>query len=57
MTIRAMKTLPRSLPLLAAILTGTALLAGCSTVEGMGRDIEKGGQVISDTARDVREKL
>lgn len=32
-------------------------VAACSTVEGVGRDIQKGGAVISDTARDVRDAL
>ncbi len=34
-----------------------ALLAGCNTIAGAGRDIERGGQVIRDTARDVQKKL
>lgn len=31
--------------------------AGCNTVEGMGRDIERAGEATSDTARDVGRKL
>ena len=32
-------------------LAGTvAALTGCNTVEGAGKDIEKGGQVIKDEA-------
>ena len=33
------------------------LLAGCNTVAGAGKDIERGGQVIRDTAKDVQKKL
>jgi entericidin B len=32
-------------------------LAGCNTVEGAGKDIERGGQIIRDTAKDVQKKL
>ena len=41
--------------LLAAALASP--LAGCNTVAGAGKDIERGGQVIRDTARDVQRKL
>ena len=34
-----------------------ALLGACNTVQGVGQDIQKGGQVISNTARDVANKL
>jgi predicted small secreted protein len=40
--------------LLAAL---ASLLAGCNTVAGAGKDIERGGQVIRDTAKDVQKKL
>ena len=33
------------------------LLAGCNTIAGAGKDIERGGQVIRDTAKDVQKKL
>lgn len=35
----------------------TVALAGCNTVAGAGKDIERGGQVIRDTAKDVQKKL
>jgi predicted small secreted protein len=28
----------------------TMLMAGCNTIEGMGKDIEAGGEKIQDTA-------
>lgn len=34
--------------LLAAAAT---LLAGCNTMEGIGKDIKKGGQVLEDAAK------
>jgi|GEM_PF-1082858 len=43
-----------------AVATGLVcawLLAACSTMEGLGRDIEKGGEAISGAARDVRDGM
>jgi predicted small secreted protein len=31
-------------------LAAVALLAGCNTLRGLGKDIEKAGEVIQDTA-------
>ncbi|MCM2327614.1 MAG: entericidin A/B family lipoprotein [Lysobacter sp.] len=28
--------------------------AGCNTVEGLGKDIKKGGEVIEDTAKKAK---
>jgi predicted small secreted protein len=44
--------------LLASIAAAAALaLTGCNTVAGAGKDIERGGQVIRDTAKDVQKRL
>jgi entericidin B len=32
-------------------------ISGCNTVAGAGRDIERGGQVVHDEAREVQRKL
>jgi predicted small secreted protein len=32
-------------------------LVACNTVEGAGKDIQSGGDAISDTARDVKQRL
>lgn len=43
-----------------AILTLLAMLgtiAGCNTIEGMGKDIERGGEATQDTARDVKNRM
>lgn len=32
-------------------------LAACSTVDGMGKDIQAGGEAISDAANSVKEDL
>ncbi|MEM6627185.1 MAG: entericidin A/B family lipoprotein [Pseudomonadota bacterium] len=34
-----------------------SLLAACNTIEGVGKDISKGGDVIADTASDVKEDI
>lgn len=41
--------------LLLASLFGT--LAGCNTIEGAGKDIERGGQVIKEEAKQIKNKL
>ena len=41
----------------AAAVLLLAVLGGCNTIEGAGKDIERGGQVIRDTARDVQKKM
>lgn len=33
------------------------LLAGCNTVAGAGKDIERGGEKVQDTAKDVQQKM
>ena len=45
------------MPRLLIVALMALTVAACSTVEGVGRDIQKGGAVISDTARDVRDAL
>jgi predicted small secreted protein len=32
-------------------------VAGCNTIGGMGKDIERAGEATSDTARDVGRKM
>ncbi len=32
-------------------------LAGCNTIDGMGKDLERAGAATSDTARDVGRKM
>ncbi|AOK31908.1 MULTISPECIES: entericidin A/B family lipoprotein [Burkholderia] len=38
----------------AALLIFTAALAGCNTIAGVGQDISKGGQAISNTAEKAK---
>ena len=40
------------------VLTGVfGALAGCNTVDGMGKDLGVAGAATSDTARDVGRKM
>lgn len=32
-------------------------MAGCNTVNGIGKDLERAGEATSDTARDVSRKM
>ncbi len=36
--------------LIATLLIATFALAGCNTLEGIGKDVQKGGQVLQDAA-------
>ena len=37
--------------ILFVLLASLYVLAGCNTVEGMGKDIQKGGEKIEDAAK------
>ena len=37
--------------IIAALLATLFVLAGCNTVQGIGQDIQKGGQVLEDAAK------
>lgn len=34
-----------------------AALAACNTVQGMGKDVQTGGDAITDSAKDVQSTL
>ena len=40
-----------------ATLLLLGMIAGCNTIEGMGKDIERGGEATQDTARDVKNRM
>lgn len=43
----------RSVAMLAWLMLATTTLAGCNTVRGAGKDIEKAGEVVQDAAEDA----
>ncbi|PKP63272.1 MAG: entericidin, partial [Alphaproteobacteria bacterium HGW-Alphaproteobacteria-8] len=34
---------------------GVLAVSACNTVQGVGKDVESGGEAISDTAKDVQK--
>lgn len=44
--------------IIALLMSSTfVVLAGCNTIAGAGKDIERGGEKVQDTAKDVQQKL
>ena len=43
------------IPVLAIL--AALLLGGCNTFAGAGKDVERGGEKLQDTARDVQRKM
>ncbi|MFY8103164.1 MAG: entericidin A/B family lipoprotein [Ramlibacter sp.] len=37
--------------LIATLLAATLLLAGCNTLEGIGKDVQKAGSALEDAAK------
>ena len=42
---------------LALFLGVTAGVAGCNTVEGVGKDVQGAGEAVEDTSRDVKDDI
>jgi entericidin B len=40
-----------------AMLLSIGLLIGCNTIHGAGQDIERGGEALSETAKDVQKSM
>ncbi|OGA13089.1 MAG: entericidin [Betaproteobacteria bacterium RIFCSPLOWO2_12_FULL_63_13] len=39
------------------ILSALGIIAGCNTIAGLGKDLERGGEVVQDAAKKVQKKL
>lgn len=39
------------------IVSILAVMAGCNTVAGAGKDIERGGEKVQDAAQDVQQRM
>jgi predicted small secreted protein len=39
------------------VLLYIGALAGCNTFEGMGKDIERGGEKVQDGSKNTKEKM
>ncbi len=42
---------------LSVILALGTAMAGCNTMRGFGRDVERGGERVQDAATDVQRKM
>lgn len=47
----------RQVKLLAGAMLAVSLLAGCNTVRGLGKDLQAGGEAISETSDEVKDFL
>jgi predicted small secreted protein len=43
--------------LIALLALGCAVLAGCNTMAGMGKDIQSGGQKLENAADNTKQKM
>ena len=43
--------------LIALLALGCAVLAGCNTMAGMGKDIQTGGQKLENAADSTKQKM
>lgn len=50
------KTILAALVMLSIFCT-LSTISGCNTVAGAGKDIERSGEAIHDSARDVQRKI
>jgi entericidin B len=39
------------------MLGAVSSIVGCNTIAGAGKDIERGGEAVHDTAKDVQKKM
>jgi predicted small secreted protein len=51
-----METYMKKLMAILALLTYGALV-GCNTIEGAGKDIERGGEKLQDKAQDTKQRM
>lgn len=42
---------------LVLTLAACALVSACNTVQGIGKDVERGGEKVQETAKEVQKKL
>jgi predicted small secreted protein len=41
----------------ATLIASVGAVLGCNTVAGAGKDVERGGEKIQESARDVQKKM
>ncbi len=50
-------TIQRSAQLIAATVLTAAVLTGCNTVKGFGKDVQRGGEKVAQTAEQTQQKM
>ncbi len=40
-----------------ALIFAAGLMTGCNTIQGAGKDIERGGEKLQDSAKDARQRM
>ncbi len=40
-----------------ALIFAASLMTGCNTIQGAGKDIERGGEKLQDSAKDARQRM
>ncbi|WKB50927.1 entericidin A/B family lipoprotein [Eleftheria terrae] len=50
-----MKT--RFLTLLSALMAAMFTLSACNTMQGVGKDVERGGEKLQDKAQETKKKM
>ncbi len=43
--------------MMLGMLGTVSAITGCNTVAGAGKDVERGGEAVHDTAKDVQQKM
>jgi predicted small secreted protein len=38
-------------------ISGAGFLVGCNTIQGAGKDIERGGKKLQQSAKDAKERM
>lgn len=47
----------RNILVVLTMLGMLGAVAGCNTMAGLGKDVERGGQAVQDTAKDIQKKM
>jgi entericidin B len=47
----------KKLVAVCAVIFAAGFFSGCNTIEGAGKDIERGGEKIQGTAKDTKQKM
>lgn len=43
--------------MLALLLASAFVMTGCNTIAGAGKDLERGGEEVQETAKETQQKM